>query len=238
MKLTIAASALSAVVLLGGCGGKGSADAGATKKVQTASVNAGEEATLFPLKVGNQWVYTVESNIVQQGKEINRKAEVMFVVTDVSPTADGAKATFEVRQKNNVVDKQIWEVNKRGIFQLTSGKTQVGFNPPVPGILFPLGEKNSKFEWAGSGIQPIGGVGTGVLHNVYLGAQNVDTDMGQMSAYCVESQGTFKVKGGSGAQKSSTWWAPKVGMVRFHSQAVVRGLTTIQILRLKGFTPK
>jgi hypothetical protein len=239
MKLIIAASALSAAVLLSGCGGKDTAAAGTSaKKTQTASVNAGEEKNLFPLTVGNQWVYSVESTFVINGQQRVGKTEATFVVTKTTPTADGTKATIEVRQKDKLMDTQNWEVNSHGIYQVTSGEKQTPYNPVMPAILFPLNDANKQFKWKGSGMQPLGGLGSADLDNFYRGPQDIDTDMGPMSAYCVETKGTFTVKVGKGMQLGSIWWAPKVGMVRYFSRAAVKGVVNTNVLRLKSYIVK
>ena len=79
MKATILVVSLCAVFV--GCGSGSGYSPKKALPVEVATVKAGQEKSLFPVKVGNQWVYTVISG--------NTSREITLKVTKVSER-DGA----------------------------------------------------------------------------------------------------------------------------------------------------
>ena len=73
-------------VALAGCGSSDGYTAKPAKKVADVSFKPGDEASLMPLEVGNQWVYSIES---AQGT-----SELTLKVSDVKQEGDATVATM------------------------------------------------------------------------------------------------------------------------------------------------
>lgn len=227
----------AALAVLVGCGQSGEYQPTPVKSVQPAVVARGEERTLFPLQVGNQWVYTVEDQQRRGDQAASRTAEAVFRVSKAEPMGDGTKAVIEVSFDGRVQETQSWLVDSTGIYQLTAGRSALVYEPKQPALLFPV-DTGRTFQWKGKGLMPDGTSGTGTLDNRILGPQEVDTEMGRMSAFCVETTGTFRSQRGQGRMRSMVWWAPKVGLVRWRMELSVGELGAVQTLRLKSYTLK
>ncbi|MCX7799968.1 MAG: hypothetical protein N2109_06445 [Fimbriimonadales bacterium] len=227
----------AASAVLAGCGQSGEYQPTPVKSVPPAVVARGEERTLFPLQVGNQWVYTVEDQQRRGDQVGSRTAEAVFRVAKTEPVGDGIKGVIEVSIEGRVQETQSWLVDSTGIYQLTAGRVPLAYEPKQPGILFPV-DTGRTFQWKGKGLMPDGTPGSGTLENRILGPQEVDTDMGRMSAFCVETSGTFRSQRGQGKMRSMVWWAPKVGLVRGRMELSGGELGAVQTLRLKSYTLK
>jgi len=236
MKRIVSIGAAAAIVVAG-CGQSGEYKPTPVKSVQPAVVARGEERVLFPLQIGNQWVYTVEDQQRKGTQAASRTAEVVFRVTNTENVGDGVKATIQVTLDNKVQEVQSWLVDSTGIYQLAGGKAGTPYEPKQPAILFPV-DTGRTFRWTGKGLMPDGGTGSGTLDNKILGPQEVDTEMGRMSAFCVETSGTFQSPRGQGKMRSMVWWAPKVGLVRWRMEMTVGDFGAVQTLRLKSYTLK
>jgi len=230
----------SALVVAGcGSGGGGSYKPEAVKTVEPAKVAPGEEKSLYPLAVGNQWTYTLTQSGTVNGAQRTASSEAVFKVTAIKPVGDGVQANIEVSIGGTLSEKQVWLVDSKGIFQMVGGAPAITFTPSQPQILFPP-ETGRKFSWKGVG--PVAGQPTpdgrptpmkpGSISASYeiLGPQTVDTDMGPISAIAVQSSATMTVNGKQVSTPSITWWAPKVGLVRF--------VTNNTILKLKTYSAK
>jgi hypothetical protein len=160
---------------------------------------------------------------------------VTFKVTDVQETPEGKKVTIEVRSAEadasrpgtfkpaNLTDTMVWLVGSKGITMLTqSYRPAAGadlkptsFNPPMLSVPFPIKDGQTT-EYTGTGARMGGMPGPFKVTHRTVGLQEVDTDAGRMSALCTESEFNFETE-----QKIkyvtnvSTWWAPKVGIVRY-----------------------
>ncbi|MEJ5170455.1 MAG: hypothetical protein WHU10_05660 [Fimbriimonadales bacterium] len=226
-----------AALVVAGCGKSGEYQPTPAQSVQPAVVARGEERVLFPLRAGNQWVYTIEDQQRRGNQSASRTAEAVFRVASAEPAGDGVKAVVEVTVENTVSERQTWLVDSTGIYQLAGGRAGVTYEPKQPAILFPV-DTGRTFQWKGKGLMPDGTTGTGTLNNKILGPQEVDTEMGRMSAFCVETSGTFQSQRGQGRMRSMVWWAPKVGLVRWRMELSVGDFGAVQTLRLKSYTLK
>ncbi|HVL39119.1 MAG TPA: hypothetical protein VM328_06980, partial [Fimbriimonadaceae bacterium] len=148
--------ALAGSFVVSGCGSKGGVyQPKPAKGIPVAKVSPGEEASLMPLVVGNQWVYEMAAQLTApNGQRETRSGVIVYTVKSVKPnaTGDGKIATIEVRGENaeKVGDVQVWEINKKGIFQRSISLKNVPFEPMLPAIVFPV-ETGRTFTWEGSG---------------------------------------------------------------------------------------
>jgi len=251
-KLTVVAlGALS--LALAGCnsgGGKGSAYKPKTaEKVAPAAVAAGQEADLFPMKTGNTWVYEVNASTNGPSGNRNSSGEITFRITDVKETPDGKEAKVDVSTDGKPTDKLVWRLDKSGLYQVSASVRdpkngairEVAYEPPLRILKFPLKE-GSVEEQDVTGVRA--GAQPGPDHKTvsYLGAQETDTLMGRMSAIVAEETGDFKDKDIQFKSVSTTYWAPKIGLVRYIQEASAvnkdgRQIVSSTTLKLKSHQP-
>lgn len=229
---------LTAVLFLG-CGGKkGAYKPQEVKKIPVATVQAGNEQVLFPLAVGNYWVYTLTDVQRAGDQQGSREFELTFKVTSVSNYGDGKKATIDVLQKDGTLaESQTWYVNKKGVFQGTSSKKKVPYVPMQPAIFFPV-DAGTTSSWKGTGITPVGLPGTMSMKLKNLGPQEVDIEDGRISAFATTAEGTFNVGKAQGKVISDGWFAPNIGMVRTRIEAAIGTRQVLQIFKLKKYEVK
>lgn len=233
-----AAVAALAAAIAAGCGSK---EPGYKPKpvaqIPKASVAPGEEATLFPLAVGNQWVFTAKSRFAAGGQAQDTDGELTLRVASVANVANGKQAVIEIIQDGKVNERQIWVQDAKGVFQVRAGRNNVQFSPRIPVIEFPIQEGRTT-QWRGTGPVPAGNPGPHAADIKILGVQEVDTDMGRMSAYAVESQSKWTRNNVQGSSVGTTWFAPKIGMVRFRLDLSFGQLRGTQSLALKSHSLK
>lgn len=217
-----------------GCGSNsGSYQPQSVKPVAQAAVRPGDEANLFPLKEGNQWTYTVESATRIGNQTGSGRADMVFKVVKVTPTGDGVVANIEVKTSTAAEpSQQVWEVNKRGIYQRSVDTPPVPFTPMQPVVLFPL-EPGRKFSWKGTGITAGGKLGTSTINSTILPLQEVDGESGRYSAVGVESRGTFANGAAKGQMASLAYWSPGSGLVRYRHEVAYENRVEILTLKLK-----
>lgn len=230
---------VGAIVIAGGCGKKDSGskpDAG--KKSEAASLPRGQETSLLPLAMGNQWVYTAEI-VGQGGSRIGTtRSTLTLKVVKVTPTKSGVKARIQIlNDRGDKPEFQNWFVNNKGIYQLTAGRKETGFVPPQPAILFPP-DPSKKFTWSGTGFRPYGGIGPVTVKSDIRALQEVDTELGSMGAYPVHSVSEYTVDKKKVETESTVWWSPKVGFVRYLQVVRTPDAAIRQILRLKSYSLK
>lgn len=228
----------AAGIALAGCGSAESEyKPTPSKPVEVVEVQPGEERSLFPLKEGNQWTYTGQTASRVQGRPSTTDFEMVFKVVKVVPRGNGSLADIEVSTNlpNSKVDYQRWEVNDKGIYQVTLGNPPVAFSPAQPIVLFPL-TADRTFVWKGRGMTPAGQPGTSTLDGTILAPQVVDTANERVSAYGVESKGTFQAGDAKGQVESISYWTPGVGLVRYQQRIAVGQNAAVQTLRLKTKT--
>lgn len=231
-KLSLATIALLTAI---GCSG-GSNDSYVPAKkseIPPAKVEKGQEASLFPFKVGNSWTYTAKTAIQVQNRQTSREAEVTFKITKVVDIPGGKKATLDLITNNKVVDRQVWLSTTKGIFQSSIGIAKVrNFSSPIPAIQFPV-EPSKKFSWKGSDGK------TNMSYNfTILGPQEVDTDEKRMSGIAVESKGTSVAGKITEKTERTIWFAPGVGIVRIRESTASNVGVSELLLSLKSHNVK
>lgn len=233
-------------LIASGCGSGGSSyEPTPTKPASELTFQPGEELSMFPLAVGNQWTYSAETTQAVQGKGSGSgKFELTLKVVKVTPIEGGNRAEIEVvttqstqadSKAGSRTDRQVWDVTKKGIYQLSVGTPAVPFEPSQPNLLFPP-DADRKFSYKGTGITPAGGKGTIQLDCRILPMQRVDTENESYPAIPVESKGTFQVGNTKGQMASMAYWAPKVGLVRFRQELLGANAMLALTLKLKAKT--
>lgn len=224
-----------AALLLAGCQrGESGYRPQPVKEPPPATVAAGEEKTLMPLTVGNQWTYELQSS----GGAGTERDDLTFRVSKVTPQGNAVRATIDVIARNSTQEQQVWLVNDKGIFIVGAGKPIVNFSQPQPMLVFPP-SAGATFNWSGTGPRPAPQPGPSRLEGKVLGPQEIDTLRGTKSAIAAESTIRWTVNGKEGRMISSTWWVPEVGLARFtRSLTTAEGASAIQAMRLKDYSLK
>jgi hypothetical protein len=215
-------------VALSGCGSSGGYSAKPAKKIADVAVKPGDEANLMPFKVGNQWVYTIETS---QGT-----SDITLKVTDVQNVDGATVATLSTQIGGASASETRWRQDSTGLYQVSNG-SQV-FDPPQLLIPFPLTEgKEIKVKTTG----PLpAGTGTGEMEITlkYIGTQHVDTVGDRMGAVAVESLTTWNTPDGPAASRGMTWWVPNVGFVRQRQDIGVGQSRGAVLMKLKSHSFK
>jgi hypothetical protein len=227
--------ALAAFIVVVGCSG-GSGGGYVPKKVSTltpASVKAGQEASLFPFKVGNSWTYRTVTAQRIGNRTQERTADVTFKVVNVEDAGGGKRATIDLIVADKPVDRQVWISNSRGIYQVSIGRAKPRvFSTPIPAVLFPV-EAGNKFKWSGSeGNTKL------AYSSVVVGPQEVDTDEKRMSAIAIESKGSSSNPKVSEKLERTIWFVPGVGIVRIRESATSNVGASELLISLKSHQVK
>lgn len=209
------------------------------QKVELVSIQPGQEMSLFPLAEGNQWVYTVEAAVQGPRGSGGDRGEVTLRVKTVRNVGDGKQASIDIVRNEEVQERTEWLVNSKGIYQLSSGRAGIKFDPPQLQFAFPY-EKGKVFKWLGNGALPNGGQGKVDIVSRTIGPEECDTDMGRFSTIAVQSNYRWRdAKGMDFRMVGNSWWRPGVGLIRIRQEMVSPdGTTAVQLLRLKSSTLK
>ena len=223
---------LACLILLVGCKGSDAAPkAVAPTGPHPLDIAPGTEAKLFPIKKGNQWTYISEINS-GNGPELG---EMVWRIADVK-TVDGAtEAKMQMLTNGKLAEEQTWRLSRNGLYQRAAGKTK--FIPVQPIIVFPP-KTARQFAYRGSGVTPLGSTGSLDSESKIIGSQEVDTDMGRVTAIAVESIVKFKTGQKDGIAITTTWLQPDVGVVRYRMDIVVGAAKGSTVLRLKSTNVK
>lgn len=209
-------AAVLVTVALVGCGKSGaSSEPKASKPLEPAKVQPGEELQIFPLVPGNQWVY--ESSLVAQGGNRIQEQQAVVTLKVKSLKSEGGQTKAIVEATNDQDDTkevQVWVTDQTGIYQSSVGRDPVFFQPMQPVLKFPI-EQGQKFTWKGRGYRPVGGPGNYTAESVVLASEEVDTGLGTMSAIPVETVSKYRWQNRDVQVKSTAWWVPKIGFVRY-----------------------
>lgn len=235
-----AACAAALGLVAAGCGNKSDGyQAKPMAKVEPLNFQAGQEKNLFPMTVGSQWVYTVEAAVRGPQGSGGDRGEVTLLVKSVKDVPGGKRAEIDIIRNDQVQERTIWMVNDKGIYQVSSGRNNVLFNPPQLQFSFPY-EKGKTFLWEGTGSLPDGGTGRMKVKSRILGEEEVDTETGRVSAIAVQSMTTWRnAQGVDMRMIGMSWWKPNEGLVRVRQElASPNGQSAVQLLRLKSSTLK
>lgn len=219
-----------------GCGGK-SGSYTPPKSDSSTEPKLSTELTVenvFPLKVGNQWVYTVEESARNtKGQTASGKGEFTWKVLSVKKDGDTTRATIEVTGKNRSIERQVWELNSKGLFQVGIGPSgKYMFNPPMPALLFPV-SANRKFTWKGTSMADGGKLVKMVVEGTIGAPRSADTAKEPIAAIPVETK--MKSEDGTTTSVSTSFFAPKVGMVRYVSEITAKNGSIARRVVLKSF---
>lgn len=234
----IGACVVAAGVISGCNPGAAKADgykAKAPEELKTVEFKEGTpdaEALLLPLTKGNVWEYEVE--IDQRPKDApartKTKSNLTLRCTNVTRIGTMVKATIEAVVDDQVNERQMWLLTKSGLYQTSVGYPAVPYNPAQPAFRVPL-KSGGEFEWAGRGFLPDGSVGDGASKSKVNKPTHVDTLMGRVEAYGVDTMLAWR----DGRAASTTWYAPGIGIVRYRQEVVAKNGSAIQIMRLKSY---
>ncbi|HXH62500.1 MAG TPA: hypothetical protein VNI20_14235 [Fimbriimonadaceae bacterium] len=209
-----------------GCGRGSRYTAQKAKKITPVQFHAGDEAKLLPLKVGNQWVYTL---IVGQ-----QQTEVTLRVSNVTRTGGRTNATIESTVRGSKTEESEWVIDSNGIFQ-SAARKDARYDPPQPIVPFPV-EMDREKTVTTVGPLTSGGTGKQSVTVEYLGPQEVDTDMGRMSALAMKSTTTWTADGNSDSMHSIAWWVPGIGFVRQRQEITTARGTGVVLMKLKSYS--
>lgn len=233
MKLPISVIIIASVAV--GCsGGSGGGYVPTpTPKIEPITIQAGQESNLFPLAAGNSWTY-LATTVARSGNQTQQGTkDAIFKVTKVEDIAGGKRATLELTIDDKVVDRQVWVVNSKGIYQVSvSGQRPRTFSTPIPAITFPV-ETGKKFSWSGGD-----GRAKMSYDNEVVGIGEVDTDMKRMSALSVDAKGTSVANNVTEKTERTIWFVPGVGIVRIRESTVGTNAASELLLSLKSYTVK
>lgn len=238
MRVSSITCGLAAALIAAGCGSKGgSYKPTPAKSVEPTSPSALTADSALPLAKGNQWVYSIEvQGVTSKGQRIGFAQDVAWKVVDVKTSAAGGKqATVEFRDAKNaakVLDRQVWEVNSKGVFQRTMGLKPVRtFNPPIPAILIPATSGRS-FEWKGLSPQPFGKPTIATSKSIIQDATTVDTGQESRSGIPVETRTKFP---DGGLSIGTTYFVPNVGIARYVHEFASKNGRMVTKMVLKTF---
>lgn len=214
------------------------------KTSAVTEVPAGEDKTLFPISVGNQWTYNSVSESVVDGKPRRVEMNITMEIKKVEPEGTGQKVTVEMREEDVVKSTQIWKVDDTGVYQVSvaTETTSASFNPPQLLLKFPV-KVDEEWTYNGSGPTALGLKSSIKAKSKNKGPQITDTYAGEVSAYSIETTsqltGTGTTQDGksvplAGSMQAVAFYAPKMGMVRL--QQTVAGRTggetvTLQLMQ-------
>ncbi|MBS1705230.1 MAG: hypothetical protein JST40_05105 [Armatimonadetes bacterium] len=231
---------LATAIALVGCNKDGGTNyvAKPVEKPKTFSLAAGQEASLFPMEKGNQWVYEVDAAVQDaQGRQGNGKQVFTFIITDVKPQADGGKlCTVVINSNDKEVDRQEYLLNSTGLYQVSvgAGDKRKAFSPPQTIIPFPV-KINSTYEWSGDG--PIGGgTAKSSLKGTINDPVNVTTLLDSFNALEIHQEQEWSGPNTKGTVDSTTWWVPNVGLVRLYQEIEGSQNSGLTKLVLKSYT--
>ncbi len=233
-------AALVTACLIGGCGSSSSTATTGTKAppVAPAEVKPGDEATLFPIAVGNQWTFDEQEAIVAgNGQRRTGQAEVTLRISKVSDANGGKQVTLDVLTGGKLTNRQGWLLTKDGLFQNQTGLKLDPVKPPQPIAKFPIKE-GEVTKWAGVGTFGDDHQAKQTSELTTKGSRLVDTDMGQVSAILFQSVSTIQTTKTKGTTEMSLWLRPGTGIAKIEQKIMFAAGRQIIELTLKNFTPK
>jgi hypothetical protein len=212
----------------------------------------GSEADYFPFAVGNQWTFESESTRMLNGTTTRpEKQEITYRLTEVKKLPNGGKdAYFAILEGEKVIDRQVWRVDKSGIYQVALNLKLNRFSTPQMMVPFPA-KQGATFKWRGSISAENGSVQNGTNNGKVIGPEPIDTLMGSFNALAVESKGTLTSAKAKSEIASRVWFIPKVGIGRYRQEIMGEATDSnpqakgrkirflgVQIMKLKNYSLK
>ncbi len=188
---------------------------------------------LAPWKKDVSWTYSLDFMQQEPGKQReSTQAEMTMSVNQL----DGEKATIEVK---NPADREliVWQATDKGIVQVEAKDGKSKFDPPMPLVPATL-KAGEEVIWKGTGQRVDSTVGPFEVRVKVLGEEEVDTNMGRMKAWSIESKAAWQIDGKPILSETRTWWSPGVGMVRMTREMIGPEYARMLVLRLKSHTVK
>ena len=201
-------------------------------KVPVVSTKVASPEVLMPLDLGNRWSYALQASTTRGATPVsNLEATVDYLVKESS----GNRALLVLEQEGEVLERQDWLADARGLYQVSAGKDRVPYSTPQPLALLPL-DAGRTFEWKGRGMMGNGEVSQGRANGTVRAAETVDTNLGPMSAIPVFTHTTFA----KGNCDNTSWYRPGVGLVRVRQTTTnaTDGTQTVVILSLNNYALK
>jgi hypothetical protein len=224
------------LLAVAGCGGKKNSSAEYVpvkpKEIPPASLAPGEEHKILPAKVGNRWRYNVKRATLITGNRVNVDEDFYLEIKSVEDTPNGKKLVLETVKKDVTTERQVWELRKDGLYEISMGidKTFTN-NPPLLAVPFPL-EKGKTFTYKGTGIS-IFGEGSNInLEGTIVGPDEVDTDAGRVSAFRVETVKNITKGENTAKEETTVWYAPNIGIVRLKQSVKSKNASSDTTIRL------
>lgn len=199
------------------------------ERLDSVPYKPGEEELLFPMKVGNAWTYEVEENIrrLNAPAPVTTRSELILRCTNVVRIGDKVKGTIESVYQGRVNERQVWTMDKSGLYQTSVGDPAIPYTPPMPAFRSPL-TKGAVVEHKGRGFVADGSVTDFTGSTIIDGPAEADTGIGRVNAMAVRND----MKWAKGVSASTTWYAPKIGIVRWRQEVSANGVVAIQVMRL------
>src|ERR1700736_2531988 len=118
------ACGLSCLAAVGcGSGGSSAGSSYVPKKppqLASATVPAGQEASYFPFTVGSQWTFDSQTTGGVNGRvQGNKKVEITYRLNQITPAPNGGQdAWFAVLNDGVLNNREVWRIDKTGIYQV------------------------------------------------------------------------------------------------------------------------
>lgn len=204
-------------------------------KVTTNSLE--KPTDLLPLTTGNAWTYDVNTTFTsKEGTQSATQAPTLKVTG-----RNGQKATVAFITDNEVRSNLVFHVSANGVSQVSVGnvgKPANTFSPPTPMFQWPM-KPEQETKWSGKGYRAgVGDVGPMTSTLTYKGEAEVDTAAGRFMAHRFDSVQRYKVNSKEYGASISTWFVPKVGIVRTVEIVVTPEARRETVMKLKSYTVK
>jgi hypothetical protein len=224
-----------------------------TKSLTSALLPESQETNYFPMAEGNQWTFESSAQEQLEGQPSQSgNMDVTYRCVKVAPAPKGGvDGTLEVWNNDSLLTKQIWRIDKSGIYQVAIGKKLNYFNTPQPVVLFPI-KVGSTFDWKGTINSDTGEPQEMTNTGKVLGEEEADTAMGPNNALAVTSEGKLSSSKGTSTLSSKLWLIPNMGIGRFIQESVATIKVTnpktnktqtvrrhrLDVMKLKNFSRK
>ena len=191
----------------------------------------------MPTVQGCSWTYSAEIQRQVAGQPPQTStADVTYKIDAVKKEGDTTRFQLGIYQNDKKRDEQNWRIDPKGIFQVSIGPKANPFTPPQPVVAFPA-KLGVVFDW--DGTSSVGGRRqSSKLKGQITGEQLVDTELGSVMAYLIETGSESTIANGKSVTITSSYMRPGVGIVRYKQESRTAQAATVITLRLKDYTIK